>query len=85
MLDTKSPGRPSRKFLTSLKKKKRKERAQAGGEFEEHGSLVRDLERDIEEEENRSLSDPPTFEIDLDIDEEEDAASSIRPAEDKKD
>ena len=54
------------------------------GEFEEHSSLVDDLEKDIEEEESRSLSDPSTFEIELDIDEEEDSALSIRPVEDKK-
>ncbi len=42
------------------------------GEFEEHSSLAGDLEKGIEEEESRSLSDPSTFEIELDIDEEQD-------------
>ena len=54
------------------------------GEFEEHSSLAGDLEKGIEEEESRSLSDPSTFEIELDIDEEEESALSIRPVEDKK-
>ncbi len=72
-------------FDQSEKVLNEKKEREAGGDFEEHGSLVSDLERDTEKEENRSLSDPPTFEIDLDIDEEEDSVLSIRPAEDKKD
>ena len=60
---------------------------ETGGDFEEHGSLVDadDREKDIDEQGSRSLSDPSTLEMDLDIDEEEDSVLSIRPLEDKKD
>ena len=60
---------------------------ETGGDFEEHGSLAdaEDLEKDLDEQGSRSLPDPLTFEMDLDIDAEEDSVLSIRPIEDKKD
>ena len=56
-----------------------------GGDFEEPSSLADDLEKGIEEEESGNLPEPSVFEIDLDIDEEEDSVLSIRPIDDKKD
>ena len=60
---------------------------ETGGDFEEHGSTTDadDLEKDIDEQGRRSLPDPLTLEMDLDIDAEEDSVLSIRPIEDKKD
>ena len=60
---------------------------ETGGDFEEHSSLADadNLEKDIDEQGSRSLPDPLTFEMDLDIDEEEDSVLSTRPIEDKKD
>ena len=60
---------------------------ETGGDFEEHDSTTDadDLEKDIDEQGRRSLPDPLTLEMDLDIDAEEDSVLSIRPIEDKKD
>ena len=58
---------------------------ETGGDLEETSNLADDLEKEIEEEGSRSSPDPLAFEIDLDIDEEEDSVLSIRPIEDKKD
>ena len=60
---------------------------ETGGDFEEHSSLADadNLEKDIDEQGSRSLPDPLTLEMDLDIDAEEDSVLSIRPIEDKKD
>ena len=58
---------------------------ETGEDLEGQGSLADELEKEVDEEGSRSLPDPLTFEMDLDINEEEDSVLSTRPIEDKKD
>ena len=79
-LEEKFPSQP-----TKVVNEETKADTETGKDYETHNSLADDLEKDIEEETSQSLPDSATFEIDLDIDEEEGSALSIRPVEDKKD